>query len=212
LDYWLSWCTASCWLSRQPVVPAFRDIGIDAWGCWLWASTNLLVHACHLQATEESRGVQLIREGRAARLEAVHRSLFGEDGDKDRGRDQQQLQQLQPVGRRLAEAGNTPGRAAGSPEHSAAGRSSVDLPGGQAGGLPGRPRSLASLREGSSSVSGLSPSGRLGAGGAGLQGQRQALGGSPGGRSSTGALPGQGQGAGGSLARFRPSMDAGESK
>lgn len=164
----------------------------------------------HLQATEESHGVQLVREGRAARLEAVHRSLFGKDGDRDSHRDQQQLQQLQLAGRRFGSAaGSTQERPTGSPGRSAAGRSSIELPIQQAGGSPGRPRSLASLPDGSSSASGPSPSRHLGAGSAGTGLQRQPLGGSPGGRSSAVGLEGQEEGGAGSPARLRPSLEAG---
>jgi hypothetical protein len=131
---------------------------------------------------QESAGTQLVREGRAARLESVHQQLFGRDSDRDKDRDQQQLQQLQPASRRLA---------LGSPRAGAADAAS---------GSPGRLRSLASLADGSSgSRSSQSPPvRRLGAEGAG--------------RSSSMAAAGQGVGAGGSpSARFRPSGDAVES-
>lgn len=128
---------------------------------------------------QESAGTQLVREGRAARLESVHQQLFGRDSDRDKDRDQKQLQQLQPASRRL---GLSSPRAAGAAD--------------AAGGSPGRLRSLASLADGSSARSSQSPPvRRLGAEGAG--------------RSSSMAAAGQGVGAGGSpSARFRPSGDA----
>lgn len=176
-----------------------------------------------LQATEESHGVQLVREGRAARLQAVQQQLFGRDGDRARDRDQQQLQQLQPAVRRQLGSGagqaSTAGdRPTGSPGRSFASRSSFEAPGGAQGaagsgtgngGSPARQlRSLAALPEGSSS-GGQNPFRRFGVGGVGgaMPGlSHQPLGGSPGSRG--GAAAGQEGEGGGSPVRFRPSTDA----
>lgn len=154
----------------------------------------------HPQASEESHGLQLVREGRGARLEAVHRQLFGNDGDRDRDRDQRQLQQLQPASRGLGSAlgrdGSSADRLGRSPGRPVAGRSSVDAQDNQAGAgsSPGRQQLpfLAALADGSGS-GGQSPARWLGdAGGArrGLLGQRQPLGGSPGNSDSAAAVAG----------------------
>jgi hypothetical protein len=121
------------------------------------------------QATKESRGVQLVRSGRAARLDAVHRQLFG---DKDAGAAlQPDQQQQQPSSRRL---GQGPGQAsaigaAGSPPRSSAAvrRSWGGDAGSPAGGVSSSSaglRTLPSLQEHSSS-SGQSPTRRITAGG-----------------------------------------------
>lgn len=104
-----------------------------------------------MQAAEESQGVQLVRQGRAARMEAVHRQLFG--GDSDRARDRDQQQQQQPAGGRLSSAAaRSP---AGSPSRMLASSSTAVRPAGRAvtgadagSGSPVRLRTLASLPQG----------------------------------------------------------------
>lgn len=111
------------------------------------------------QAEEESQGVKLVRQGRAARLDAVHRQLFGgdKDRDRDRDRDQQQQQQQRPPSsssagspaRRFAAADG--GAVNSSISSQAGGSSSVDA-GATTAGSVGRFRPLAGSSAGGSPV------------------------------------------------------------